>query len=453
MNQTNYLLLFGDIINALAALMIACLFRFGFEEGFFELFSLPLPTVVIFICVVLFSSYFCELYTQERLLSRIELIVRTAAVLFLSFFILTAIFYMIPSLVLGRGLLAISLLLFGVLQFLLNVLLQMSRNFHLLAKRVLILGVGPLADSIEKIINSGRHNYTFAGFINPMSELALVGDGHVVGTIDHLSEAIKRERAQKLVVSLTERRGIMPVGDIMTCKLAGLDVVDAVSFYEQMTGKLLIENIQPSWFIFSNGFRVTSFMRAQKRVFDVFFSVIGLILAAPLFPLVALLVKLDSPGSAFFSQSRVGEKEVLFKVYKFRTMTQDAEKGTGAVWAKENDPRVTRIGHFLRKSRLDEIPQLFNVLKGDMSFVGPRPERPEFVEQLKEEIPYYSKRHFLKPGLTGWAQVKYSYGASAEDALEKLRYDLYYIKNYTLLLDFQILLETIKVVLFSRGSR
>jgi len=453
MKQTNYLLFFGDIMIAALSLILACLIRFGNEFQMAYLFPERLVTVGMFAGVIVFSSYFCELYVRERLLSRIELVVRISAVLFLSLFILTAVFYMLPSLALGRGLLLIGLALFGGLQFFLNLVVQMSRNFKLLAKRVLVLGVGPMAESIEAIIRSGSHNYIFAGFINPIGELALAGETPAVGTLDKLSEAIKRERAQKLVVSLTERRGIMPVGDIMACKLAGLDVVDAVSFYEQMTGKLLVENIQPSWFIFSNGFRVTSFMRAQKRIFDVIISCIGLIFAAPLFPLVALLVKLDSSGPVLFSQDRVGERETIFKVYKFRTMKQDAEKETGAVWAQENDPRVTRIGHFLRKSRLDEIPQLFNVLKGDMSFIGPRPERPEFVEKLKEKIPYYSKRHFLKPGLTGWAQVKYSYGASEEDALEKLRYDLYYIKNYSLLLDFQILLETIKVVMFSRGSR
>jgi exopolysaccharide biosynthesis polyprenyl glycosylphosphotransferase len=194
-------------------------------------------------------------------------------------------------------------------------------------------------------------------------------------------------------------------------------------------------------------------MKIQKRVFDLLFSLIGLLLAAPLFPLIALLVKLDSPGPVFFSQLRVGEKEKEFFVHKFRTMGQDAEKTTGAVWAQKDDPRITRVGNFLRKTRLDEIPQLFNVLKGNMSLVGPRPERPEIVDQLKKKVPYYAKRHSVKPGLTGWAQVKYTYGASEEDALEKLRYDLYYIKNYSIFLDLEIVLETVKVVLFHRGSR
>jgi len=453
MKQTIYILLLGDFINSSLALVLAGLIRFGSTYNPAALFKESLPAVATFVVVLLFSSYFSELYDRERLLNRIELLLRIAVVLVLSFFILSIVYYLLPSLLLGRGLLFVALLIFGALQYLHHRLIQLSRLFPLLAKRVMILGVGPLAESMAKLIHAGGSNYTFAGFINPVNELALAGDGQVVGTLDELSEAIKREKAQKLVVSLTERRGIMPVKDILSCKLGGLEVVDAVSFYEQMTGKLLIENIQPSWFIYSNGFRVTNLMRVQKRVFDLIFSLFGLLCAAPVFPLVALLVKLDSPGPVFFNQLRVGEMEKSFQVHKFRTMRQDAENQTGAVWAVKNDPRITRIGRFLRKTRLDEIPQLFNVLKGDMSFVGPRPERPEFVEKLQKIIPYYSKRHFVKPGVTGWAQVKYCYGASEEDALEKLRYDLYYIKNYSLMLDLEIVLDTIKVVLFQRGSR
>lgn len=453
MKRTTCLLLLGDLINAVIALLIAGLVRFGVTTDISGLFAERLPAVALFVSIVLFSSYFSELYTRERSLSRIELLLRVAAVLVLSFISLTMVYYLAPSLLLGRGVLFVALLVFGGLQYLHHRLVQYSQVFPLLAKRVMILGVGPLAESMEQLILTGCNNYTFAGFINPVNDLALADKGRVVGTLDELSEAIKREKAQKLVVSLTERRGIMPVRDILSCKLRGLEVVDAVSFYEQMTGKLLIENIQPSWFIYSNGFRITSLMRVQKRIFDIVFSLLGLLCAAPIFPLVALLVKLDSPGPVLFRQTRVGAGEAEFQVLKFRTMRQDAEQATGAVWAQQNDPRITRVGQFLRKTRLDEIPQLINVLKGDMSFVGPRPERPEFVEQLTEIIPYYAKRHFVKPGVTGWAQVKYPYGASVEDSLEKLRYDLYYIKNYSLLLDFQILLETVKVVLFSRGSR
>jgi sugar transferase (PEP-CTERM system associated) len=269
---------------------------------------------------------------------------------------------------------------------------------------------------------------------------------------DLLATAAKT-RAEVIVVAVPERRGVLPLSEMMQCKLNGITVLDAPGFYEIVKGKLMLEAITPGWIIFSAGFHRTGLINLYKRGVDLFLSVVGLILSVPFFPLVALAIKLDSPGPVFFQQVRVGSGEKEFMLYKFRSMIQDAEKGSGAVWAEKNDTRVTRIGRVLRKSRIDEIPQLFNVLKGEMSFIGPRPERPELVEQLKKEIYYYSKRHTIKPGLTGLAQVRYSYGATAKDAVEKLRYDLFYIKNISLFLESLILLETVKVVLFGRGAR
>jgi len=260
-------------------------------------------------------------------------------------------------------------------------------------------------------------------------------------------------RADLIVVALSERRGFFPLSDVLRCKLNSIQIVDAPTLFERIQGKLMLEAITPSWFIFSQGFHRTSLFSFCKRTVDIFLSLSGLLLTLPFFPIIALAIKLDSKGPVLFSQLRVGNKEKKFLLYKFRSMRQDAEQGSGAVWAEKNDPRVTRLGKFLRNSRIDEIPQLINVLKGDMSFVGPRPERPEFVEKLKQIIPYYSKRHFIHPGLTGWAQVRYPYGASVEDAVEKLRYDLYYIKNISPFLDTLIFFETIKVVLFGRGVR
>jgi sugar transferase (PEP-CTERM system associated) len=235
--------------------------------------------------------------------------------------------------------------------------------------------------------------------------------------------------------------------------MSGIEVIDAPSFYEELTGKLLIENITPSSFFFSDGFRITHLKRLSKRIFDILCSLAGLLVSVSFFPFIAALIKLNSRGPVFFRQKRVGELEKEFTLYKFRTMREDAEKTTGAVWAEKDDPRITSIGRFLRKMRLDELPQFYNVLRGDMSFIGPRPERPEFVKRLKEIIPYYPERHFVKPGLTGWAQIRYPYGASTEDAVEKLRYDLYYIKHLSLFLDMLIMLETVKVMLFGRGAR
>ena len=229
--------------------------------------------------------------------------------------------------------------------------------------------------------------------------------------------------------------------------------MDAPSLYERITEKLLIEDITPSWLIFSQGFKITTCYKLVKRAVDIVCSLFGLVVFAPFAPLVMLAIKLDSPGPILFSQERVGQDDIPFVLYKLRTMRQDAEKGTGAVWAAKVDPRVTRLGGILRKSRIDEIPQLINVLKGEMSLVGPRPERPEFVAKLKESIPYYSERHCVKPGVTGWAQVRYPYGASVQDSLEKLRYDLYYIKNISLIFDIRILFKTISVVMLGKGAR
>jgi sugar transferase (PEP-CTERM system associated) len=255
------------------------------------------------------------------------------------------------------------------------------------------------------------------------------------------------------VVSLSERRGALPVKDMMDCKFNGISVIDAPTFYEELTGKLLLENVRPSWFIFSDGFRLSHFTMIGKRIMDIVMALLVGIAALPVLAIIPLLIVLDSPGPVLYGQQRIGQRERKFMLYKFRTMRKDAETGTGAVWARKDDDRVTRIGKVLRKTRLDELPQLYNVLKGDMSFIGPRPERPEFVNDLKKVIPYYSERHSVKPGITGWAQIKYPYGASVEDAVEKLRYDLYYLKNFSFFLDILIALETTKVVLFGRGGR
>jgi sugar transferase (PEP-CTERM system associated) len=320
-------------------------------------------------------------------------------------------------------------------------------------KRVLILGTGPTAEMIGSLIHKSSYQYVLAGYVNSLNEPLSVPEDSVVGNGDTIIETAKRTRAHKLVISLTERRGSLPLRDILACKFSGIDVLDAPSFYEQLTGKLLIEHTNPSWFIFSDGFRVTPLKQFYKWVFDRVSSIIGLILFSPLISIIALLIKLDSPGPVFFRQLRVGKNDKNFWLSKFRTMVHNAESETGAVWAQEDDPRVTRMGRILRKTRLDELPQLFSVLRGDMSIVGPRPERPEFVQKLKEIIPYYSERHFIKPGITGWAQIKYSYGSSVEDAIEKLRYDLYYMKHLSLILDLLIILETFTVVFMGKGAR
>jgi sugar transferase (PEP-CTERM system associated) len=321
-----------------------------------------------------------------------------------------------------------------------------------LLPKVLVLGTGALAVQLGEIVKNLSDNYNFLGFVKESGKLA-EAPNDTNGGNGSLFETAMTSRADSLVVALADRSGGYPLQEILRCKLHGISVFDAPAFFERVTGKMLIEHITPEWFIFSQGFQISHLKRGIKRCGDILFCLVMLPLLLPFLPLVVLIIKLDSPGPVFFRQVRVGENEKPFFLYKLRTMNNNAETQTGAVWAQTEDPRITRVGRFLRKSRLDEFPQLFNVLRGDMSLVGPRPERPEFVEQLQEIITYYSERHLIKPGITGWAQINYPYGSSVEDAIEKLRYDLYYLKNFSIPLDVLISMETIKVVLLGRGSR
>lgn len=408
---------------------------------------------LIYALVVLLSCFFCELYTVDRRMPRTELASRLAVAMMIAFFVLSALLYAAPQFILGRGVLSLSLLICGAFLFLVHCACHSLQTLPRLAQRILILGVGPLAQTIEQALPSSSYNYELVGFVRPDNDKTTVAADRIIGTVDNIEELLIREKINKLIVSITEKRNVLPVRNLLSCKLRGTEIIDSPSFYEKLTGKLMIENIHPSWFLFSDGFRITPLKRFWKRLLDIIFSSIGIVVALPIMPFVALLIKLSSPGPVLYRQKRVGEGGCEFTLMKFRTMCNDAEKETGPVWAKENDTRITWVGSFLRKSRVDEIPQLFNVLKGEMSFIGPRPERREFVEQLSVKIPYYGKRHFLKPGISGWAQVRYPYGASEHDAMEKLRYDLYYIKNYSITLDLIIVLETVKVVLFGRGGR
>jgi len=447
------ILILGDIVAALLSLAVGQYLRL---DSLYELQGLldgSTFRVFLYVLIVLLACYFCELYAVDRRMPRTELASRLSVAMMVAFFVLSALFYAVPQINLGRGVLSLSLLICGTCQFLIHLACLSLQKLPHLAQRVLILGVGPLAESIAQVLPLSAYNYELAGFVRPDNDKSTVAASRVIGSIDDIEGILDREKINMLIVSITEKRGVLPVRNLLSCKLRGVEIIDSPSFYEKLTGKLMVENIQPSWFLYADGFRITPFKRFWKRALDILFSIIGIIIALPIFPVVALLIKIFSTGPVLYRQSRVGEGGCEFTLLKFRTMCNDAERETGAVWASENDPRITRVGNFLRKSRIDEIPQLFNVLKGEMSFIGPRPERREFVEQLSEKIPYYGKRHFIKPGVTGWAQVRYPYGASENDALEKLRYDLYYMKNFSITLDLMIVLETVKVVLFGRGGR
>lgn len=444
------LLILGDVALSVISFFTGILIRFGTINV--DVIEKPLSKLFIFTFVVIAVSFFAELYDQTNYSKKI-IFLQILICNFLSVIILSLIFYLMPFLTIGRGLLGITIFSFSLYQFLWHLSWRTLLNIPVLAKKVLILGTGPVARKIGNLVLSTNHQYALAGYIHCSSDTLAVPKEQILCDEARLGEIAIREKASKVIVSISERRGSLPLRDLLVCKFSGIEVLDAPSFYEQLTGKLLIENITPSWFIFSNGFKITFLKRISKRIMDITLAFIILCLTIPLMIIIALLIKIDSRGPVLYRQVRIGERERKFVIFKFRTMVSDAEKDTGPVWTKRDDPRVTRIGKILRKTRLDELPQIFNVIKGEMSFVGPRPERPEFVERLKQEIPYYSERHFVKPGITGWAQIKYPYGASVEDALEKLRYDLFYIKHLSIFFDLLIIIETIKVVILGRGGR
>lgn len=454
MSRSYLLMVGGDLLLAISLLMVVNVLIIGSVISP-ETFALIDPIQLGVMCLALLvAKYTLRLYRFYRN-DKAEFQKSFMRILSATLLPITAVvFYTTnPEIHLPSGVLDLFLISFAIVQVLIFYRLFLTDNFEQDKDNVLILGAGPLAMQVTDAIAASGEQYDFCGYVLPEGTVEAERIEFPVASADEILQTVKTKNISQIVVALSERRGVLPVREMFSCKLRGVEVVDAVTFYEKTTGKLLIEHTWPGWFVFSKGFQVTRLMLYKQRVFDLVAASILLLLTLPFFPLIALAIRLESPGEVFFRQKRVGFKEELFDVIKFRTMCADAEKDSGAVWAQENDSRVTRLGCLMRKCRIDELPQLFNVLKGEMSFIGPRPERPEFVSRLSEKIPYYSRRHSVRPGLTGWAQIKYPYGASDEDALEKLRYDLYYIKNFSLRLELKIILGTIKVVLFGQGGR
>jgi len=324
-----------------------------------------------------------------------------------------------------------------------------------LKKRLLILGTGQLAvDLCHVIVSRNRWLVDVVGFLDAKTERVgeSLGNPGIVGTYDQLAQVVEQHHVDTIVVCMEDRRSILPVQSLLDCKAMGLDILDGHHLFEEASGRLSIDSLRPSALIFSTGFRRRLASLVSKRLFDVVVSAVGLVVLIPLFVFIAALIRVDSPGRVFYRQVRVGLRGRPYMIWKFRSMRQDAEK-SGPRWAQANDPRISRVGWWLRKTRIDEFPQLVNVLAGDMSLVGPRPERPVFVQDLRTVIPYYDIRHTVRPGVTGWAQVKFRYGASREDAHTKLQYDLYYVKNLSLLLDVKILMHTIRVMMLGLGAQ
>jgi sugar transferase (PEP-CTERM system associated) len=324
-------------------------------------------------------------------------------------------------------------------------------------ENILIVGTGEVARQVgEEVRRRQRLGFHLVGFINAPLAKSNPSAGRVdevLGDPAQMERIIEQHGVDKVVVAITERRGEYPVKEMLALRVRGCQVVEWPGFFEKLSGRIPIDSLAPSFFIFNEGFRKSMILLSIRRILSVIVAAVLLVLLLPVFLIVAVFIKLDTSGHVLYSQIRVGQHDRPIRIYKFRSMRNDAEKNGDAVWAVENDPRVTRVGRFLRKTRIDELPQLFNVMIGELEFVGPRPERPEFVEKLKNLIPYYALRHTVKPGITGWAQVMFHYGSSIEESKEKLQYDLFYIKNMSLKLDLFILFHTCKIVLLGRGAR
>ena len=400
--------------------------------------------------------YYADLYNPRVISARRELFVRTVQALGATSFLLAAAYYWSPSLVIGRGVVAIAAFLVIAVVIGWRLLFEWVVWRVRPRERLLLVGTGPGALELARELHEmrGQIGVEIVGFVDPDPArlgMPLFNPG-VIGTVEDIPAIVRARGVDRVVVSLSEARGRLPMDKLLEMKVEGATFTHLASVYEEYTGKIAVENLRPSWFIFSDGFRKSGWLALVKRTTDVVLAAIGVVAGLPLMLLIALAVRITSRGPVLYHQARVGLHGRVFTVHKFRSMRDDAERETGAVWTSENDPRVTPIGRALRRIRLDELPQLWNVLVGDMSFVGPRPERPEFVGDLTKQIPYYGQRHTVRPGLTGWAQVRYTYGASVEDALMKLQYDLFYIKNMSLALDLFIIFSTIKTVLLRRGA-
>ena len=443
-----------DFVLILAAAQAGWALRLWQIEGSFDLHTARTPHMLVFAAAVQGAMVAVGVYGTSALQSVRFAIARLLVALSLAILLLSLIFFLLPPVSFWRSSLLYATILALAGMAAVRVLLRELMDGERLKRRVLVLGAGPRAARIDALAGRSGSGFAVVGYVGMNDGPSAIARAVNRADIDSLPDHLLSLRASEVVLALEERRNALPLNDLLRIKTTGVQVYDFSSFLERETGRVDLDSLNPSWLIFSDGFsagrRLSS---AGKRLFDICVSLMLLVAAAPLIALTALAVKLESRGPAFYRQRRVGLYGQTFDVVKIRSMRVDAEVGGKAVWAQRDDPRVTRIGRLIRKLRIDELPQAWSVLRGEMSFVGPRPERPQFVADLESRLPYYAERHVVKPGITGWAQINYPYGASVEDAREKLEYDLYYAKNYTPFLDILILLQTARVILWPEGAR
>lgn len=414
------------------------------------------PKAALVAVVVIVSMVAMGLYQFHQRLYFSEAVVRLLVGLTLACLGLAIMFYAYPPLMITRDIASVAIAYALLLLLGIRYLFVRTVDHNIFRRRTLVYGAGERAGSIAEIRRKAdRRGFMVVASVAAQGDTVIEKQDVMRTNGNTITDIAIEKGAEEIVIAMDDRRGNLPIRDLLNAKLHGIDVVDLLEFLERETGKIRIDLVNPGWLIFSPGFRRSKIRRFAKRVMDLVVSGGLLLVSWPLMILIWIAIKVEDGASAsvIYRQCRVGQGGGSFDVLKIRSMSEDAESDGVAVWATKNDSRITKVGGFLRKLRLDELPQIFNVLRGQMSIVGPRPERPEFVEQLQEKIPYYSERHVVKPGVTGWAQLKYSYGASEEDAAEKLQYDLYYIKNQTFLLDILIILQTVEVVLWGKGAR
>ncbi|MEM7226380.1 MAG: TIGR03013 family XrtA/PEP-CTERM system glycosyltransferase [Pseudomonadota bacterium] len=416
--------------------------------------SFHFPQPLLFGVVVLVIMFSLGLYNAQFASRMQDILIRLLVCLFVSFIIFSVTFYVIPLLEIWRSALGISMALAFAGIFLVRYVFLHIIDISLLRRRILVIGVGDHAAEIESLQWVSRiQAYDCVGYVEVQGEEPKVPADKIFSAPNSLYDLVERNNVDEIVVAPQDRRGRIPMSSLLECRVNGVAVSDFVRFCERETGRINLDALHPSWFVYSDTIPGSRLQQSIKRLFDVVASVVFLILCMPIFIATAIAIRFDSPGPIFYLQERMGHRGETFRIIKFRSMRIDAENDGVPKWADKNDSRVTPVGAIIRKFRIDEMPQVINVLKGEMSFVGPRPERPYFVTQLAQSIPFYGNRHIVKPGITGWAQLNYSYGASSEDARRKLEYELYYIKHYSLLLDIMIILQTLRVVFWSHGVR
>lgn len=461
MSQSNFTsrtvwLIFADAAIIYGGVVLALYLRLGLSGADNELnerngwLKITLATLV---CLLIL--YFYDLYDYTVMGNRRELMLRLVQALGIAWALLAFLFYFVPTLFIGRGVSVISVPVVLVLLLGWRILIHYLTGHPEIGEKIVIVGTGQSArDTAEAVWERRDAGYRIVGFVteNNAKPEEISTKMNLLGAAENLAAIVKREKINRLVIAVRERRGTFPTETLLKMSLAGdVSIEECTSFFERVTGQVHLEMVRPSWLIFAGRGRDTRLTTFIREVVHRSLALIGLIVSIPITILTVISIKLDSKGSVFYRQQRVGKNGKPFDVLKFRSMKADAEKDGTPVWAAARDDRTTRVGRIIRLIRVDEIPQFWNIIKGEMSFVGPRPERPHFVAQLAEEIPFYEHRHLTAPGLTGWAQIKYPYGASVEDARRKLQYDLYYIKNQSLALDLVIVFETVKTVLFGKG--